>query len=548
MPKEPPGEIMEVPPVIERPFEADAGPRVAVEGFNLIDARDLPEHGIYLEDIRALLQEHLEERPEGFTIGQLQQLADRVTTYYRDKGLILAQAVVPVQTVEEGRVDLEIYEGRLDRVLAEGNDLYDVDILRAPFMDLMDKPITKDAIESALLHLTDFPGLTVFGVFQPGRQVGTADIVLRVQEEDRFDFAYRVDNHGLQDTGRFRFRPTIEWNNVTGGADRLSASLQQTYQPKNNTFYSLGYDRYLGRGFTAGVFWNRNVFDVGGDFADLEIKGETRELGGYLEKSWIRSRRMNLATRLDFTTKESSTRTRGRFTNEDKLSVVSLEAVFDNVDTRFRGINFATIELSRGINDFLGAMGSHNDSLNLPVGRQPSRRAGQPDGRLAAGQFTKLFATASRLQTIRPGLSLLLRGEYQWSSDFLVPLEQYSVGGPDNVRAFPPAQILLDRAVFGSAELILNMPFITDVEAFGNRTWGELIQLSAFYDHARGRLNKPLPSDPQGNENFKGAGVQARFSLPGVIESRLIFAWEVGSDDADNERSPQIWVDFTYRF
>lgn len=548
IPKEPPGEVMEVPPVIERPFEADAGPRVQVERFNLVDAGDLPEHDIDLDEVRALLQDQMADYPDGLTIGQLQGAADAVTNYYRERGLILAQAVVPVQTVDDGVVDIEIYEGRLSRVLAEGNEMYWDDVLREPFRHLIGKPITKDEIESALLQLTDFPGLTVFGVFQPGRQVGTADIVLRVQEESRFDVSYRGDNHGLQETGRGRFRPTVEWNNITGGADRLTLSVQQTYQPKNNTFYSVNYDRYLGRGFSGGVTWTRNIFDVGGEFADQEITGETRQVGAYVEKNWLRSRQMNLSTRLGFATKESNTRTRGRFTNEDNLSVFTFEAVFDNVDTRFRGINFATLELSRGVNDLLDAMGSHLDALDKEVGFRPSRQAGQPDGRFASGQFAKVFLTASRLQTIRPNLSLLLRGEYQWTTDFLVPMEQYSVGGPDNVRAFPPAQILLDRAQFLSAELILNMPFITDVQAFGNRTWGELVQISAFYDHARGRLNKPLPNDPSGNEHFKGAGVQARFTLPGTIESRLIFAWEVGSDEAENERSPQIWGDFTYRF
>lgn len=548
LPPTPPGEVMEIPPVIDRPFEIDEGPKVAVQQFRLLGASDLSEFEISQKEVQHILDEQLAQRPEGFTIGQLQEVADEVTRYYREKGLILAQAIIPVQTVQGAVVDIQLYEGKLGRVLAEGNQMYKEVVLKAPFKNLIGKPVTKDRIESALLQLTDFPGLTVFGVFQPGQQVGTADIVLRVQEEDRFDFAYRIDDHGLRETGRYRFRPTFEWNNVTGGADRLSLSIQQTYRPKNNTFRSIDYDRYLTHGFTAGINWNLNTFDVGGEFADQEITGETKQFGVFLEKSWIRSRQMNLSTKLALTTKDSNTRTRGRFTNEDKLSVFTLDATFDNVDTRFKGINFATLELSRGLNNFAGSMGSHIDALQKTVGFRPSRQAGQPDGRFASGQFAKIFATGSRLQTLTSNLSLLVRGEYQWTTDFLVPMEQYSVGGPDNVRAFPPAQALLDRAAFISAEFIHNMPFITDVPAFGNRTWGELVQISAFYDHAVGRLNKPLPNDPSGYVNYKGAGVQVRFTLPSVIESRLIWAWEVGSDKADNEKSPQIWGDFTYHF
>lgn len=552
---EAPKSVLEVPPVIDRPFEIDEGPKVVVTEFRVLDSEDMPQYGITLIELQNELQEQIKAKPEGFTVGQLQEVADEITLYYRGKGLILAQVVVPVQTVENGIVNLQIFVGKLGRVLAEGTVMYKSEVLLKPFDNLIGQPVTQQSIESAILQLTDFPGLSVFGVFQPGQLVGTADLVLTVQSEDQFDFSYRVDNHGLPETGEERFRPTVEWNNITGAADRLSASIQQTYHPKNNTFYSADYDRYLGWGTKGGLGINRNSFDVGGELAAQEISGETRQLSAFLDKSWIRSRQLNLSTRASLMHKDSTTTTRGRQTNNDRLTVAMLSSNFDNVDTRFKGINFATLELSHGFDDFLNAMGSANAASQLPVstGETPSRRGG-PDRQFAAGRFDKVFATASRLQTINSnyGMSLLVRGELQWSNDLLVPLEQYSVGGPDNVRAYPPAQQLLDRAAFYSFELIKNMPFIGDKPAFGNRTWGELIQISAFYDFAVGSLNKPLSSDIQdglgGYVNFRGAGVQVRFTLPGFIESRIIFASPYSDAIPDNGSPNQLWGDLTYRF
>ncbi len=549
-----PDSILDVPAVIDRPFDVDAGPRVEVNRFHLADAQDLPRYGIRVADIERILQEQISARPDGFTIGHLEQAAAAVTVYYRNQGLVLAQAVIPVQTVEDGIVEMQIFIGTLGRVLVEGNTIYRDKILLGPFRRLIGEPVTKDSIESALLQLTDFPGLTVFGIFQPGQLVGTADIILTVQNENRFDFAYRVDNHGLQETGRGRFRPTFEWNNITGAADRLSLAVQQTYRPKNNTFYSVDYQRYLGRGVKAGAGWNRNTFAVGGELALQQITGESNQISGYLDKALIRSRQMNLSARVGLTHKDSSTRTRDRQTNKDKLTIVSLSSSFDNVDIRFRGINFATFEYSRGINDLFGAMGSSLSAAELELGQRPSRRGGPADDRFAAGQFDKIFLTASRLQTLSPeyGLTLLVRGEYQWSNNLLVPLEQYSVGGPDNVRSYPPAQKLLDRAVFGSIELIKSMPFIGDREAFRGRSWGEVVQLSVFYDVAVGRLNKPLGNEIQegfgGNVNFQGAGIQLRFTLPGFIESRIIYASELGRQKPANGRPNQLWGELIYRF
>jgi hemolysin activation/secretion protein len=543
---QPAGEVMDIPAVIDRPLEVDEGPRVAVMQFQLVDARDLPKFDVKLADLQAIVDAEKEKHPEGFTIGQLQEVADAVTRFYREKGLILAQGVIPVQSVQGGIVNIQVYEGRLGRVLAEGNLMYKEALLKIPFKGLIGEPITKNTIESALLQLTDFPGLTVFGVFQPGQQVGTADIVLRVQEEKRLEVAFRIDNQGLQDTGIARFRPVIEWNNVTATADRLTITVQQTYNPKNNAYQNFEYERFFGWGIQAGGYMDRNRFDVGGEFAAQDIFGQTEQEGLWIDKDWYRSRQFNFSSGITLERKEAKTLTRGRFTNRDKLSVLGINASLDHVDTRFKGINFATAQYTRGFNDIMGAMGSSASASEHRAGTRPSRQGG--DGRFAAGQFDKLFLTASRLQTVRPNTSLLVRAEYQWSNDLLVPLEQYSIGGPDNVRAYAPAESLQDSALFFSAEIIQNMPFITDVRAFGNRTWGELVQISMFYDHAVGRLNDPLDTDPDGYINFKGAGVQVRFTLPGMIESRVMGAWRVGGNDSENERHPQVWGDLTYRF
>lgn len=537
---------MQIPAVIDRPFEVEQGPRVIVSQFRFPDARDLPSADLRMADVQQLVDGLRDKRPEGFTIGELQEVADQVTKFYRQKGLILAQAVLPVQQVQEGTIDIQIFEGRLGRVLTEGNEIYDAEVLQGPFEKLVGEPVTKDSIETALLQLTDFPGLTVFGVFQPGQLVGTADIVLRVQEEKRFEVSYRVDNHGLPETGRVRFRPTIEWNNPTGGADKVTLTLQETWRPKNNLYWSGDYERYLYRGWRGGATYNNNDFDVGGDLAKRHIAGKTHDIGAWVNKAWFRSRQFNLSSKLAFDHKESRTYTSGRKTNEDRLSEFSVEGTLDYVDTRFKGLNFATAEYSRGVNDLARAMGTFNDAELQPPDSRPSRQGGS--GKFASGQFNKIYLTGSRLQTVTKNLALLVRGEFQWSNDLLVPLEQYSVGGPDNVRAYPPAQFLLDKALFFSAELIQNMPFITDVPAFGNRTWGELVQFSAFYDYALGRLNDPLDSEPPGYVNFGGGGIQARFTLPGSIESRVMWAWKVGRNQPDNGRQPQIWGDLTYHF
>lgn len=548
VPLPPPDAVIEIPPLIERPLDIDEGERVIVQQFVVEGAVDRPRHRIHVEQIKTILEEQRLARPEGFTIGRLEEAAAAVTNYYRQRGLILAQAVIPVQTVDDGTVKIEVLEGRLGRVVAEGNEIYDEAVLMLPFRHLIGEPVVQQQIESALLTLTDFPGLSVFGVFQPGLRVGEADIVLKVQQEDRFDFALRGDNHGTVETGRNRLRGTVEWNNPTGGADRLALTAQQTFTPRNNFFYSIDYERYLGRGFRFGGFFSRNEFDVGGEFEDRNISAETDFYGVFVDKNFIRSRELNLSSRLGLTHKRSHTTTDDRQTNRDRLTVLTLDATYDSVDTRFAGLNFGYLEFSQGFNNFLGSMGDSDSAANEPLENRPSRQGGPPDRAFAEGEFTKLFGMFSRLQTVTRHTSLLFRAEAQWSPDLLVPVEQYSIGGPDNVRSYPLAQALYDQAWFLSFEYIINAPFIADQPAFGHRTWGELIQFSVFYDYAAGRLNDPLPTEPEGFVSYQGAGWGLRFNLPGTIESRFLMAWKIGAQEPQNDRYPQLWADFTYRF
>ncbi len=102
------------------------------------------------------------------TIGQMQAIANAITQQYRSAGFILAEAYIPAQYVSGGTVVIQITEGTLGDVLTEGNEGFAADVLIAPFEDLIDAPVVASSIESSILALTDLPGLSVFGVFQPG--------------------------------------------------------------------------------------------------------------------------------------------------------------------------------------------------------------------------------------------------------------------------------------------------------------------------------------------------------------------------------------------
>ncbi len=566
------GTPFEVPALIDRPLDIEEGPYTLVKEFNMIDAEDYPEHDVSVSEIKSTILDDLlkKQLERGFSIGELQEVADEVTRYYRSKGLILSTAVIPVQTITDGVVDIQVFIGRLGRVVAEGNKKYDLATLKKPFSKLIGQPVTQHEIEEALLVLTDFAGLSVFGVFSPGMKIGEADIVLKVQQEKSYDVDYRIDNHGLKETGLNRLRTIVHWNNPTGGADRITITLQQSYNPKMNNYWSIDYKLYLGRGYTFGTGIFRNFFQIGGDLAANQIAAETINRSFYLEKSFTRGRQRNFSSRLTLTQKKSRTQTQSVQTNMDRLTVLALTMNYDSVDTihplrpiyraLFKdtpegyggGLNFLNVTWSRGFNNVLGAMGSSGDQF-VSLSESRSGRRGNSAGEFAEGQFEKVTLSYQRLQLLAKGQSLMFAGEAQWSNDILSNQELYSIGGPENVRGFPDAQGLFDRAFFFKLEYILNAPFgLASRPAFMNRTWGEVLQFSVFYDFATATKNDPL-SNQNVNEqnrwiNFKSIGLGLRFNVPGSINSRLMYANKIGVDQPNDNRYGRLMADFTYSF
>jgi len=542
---------MEVLPVVDRPLDIDEGEKVQVSAFHLKGVVDRKKFGIAQADIQALLDGKLAARPDGFSVGRLQEVADGVTQYYRNKGLILAQAFIPVQTIENGEVTIEVLEGRLGRVLAEGNEKYDDTVLQRPFDGLLGQPVTKETIEAALLRLSDYPGLSLFGVFQPGQQVGSADMVMKVQKEDRFDASFRFDNHGQQETGRRRTLVDFAWNNITGGADRLHLILQKTHQPSNSFFQFVEYERpIISPEYLFHLDYSKNAFDVGGEFRAQDIYSDTVKGKVSLKRSFIRSRERNLSAEVGFSRKHSRTKVRSRETSKDSLTELNLSLTFDSVDAQNAGLNSGYAEFTHGFNDLFGAMGNQTSVSSDDI--RPSRRGGS--GQFATGEFNKAFLALSRLQSLSPlgdkfkQQSLLLRSEFQWTKDRLVPLEQYAIGGPNNVRAYAPTEELFDKAYFLSLEWIINAPGFADKPAFGNHNWGELLQFSLFYDTASGKKNDALPSGEVESRNYNGYGFGLSFNNPNVFTSRLTLGYPLSSPDAKNRRHPQYWLDLTYFF
>ena len=586
-----------VPPAVERPVDATAGERLFVGEFVLQGAEDHPKEGIRVADLEDLVESlrreylglvdvddngfteserdrisdvvrglmdakdpaahagELEEllkglreqrfrRLAGMTIGQIQEVAAAVTQRYRSAGFILAQAIIPAQEVDDGVVIVEVIEGKLGGVVFQGNEMYRDAVLAAPFEELIDTPVTASTIETAILSASDFPGISVFGVFQPGTRVGETDLVIRTQEERSWEASVRADNYGTRFTGQYRAFADVQWNNPTGVGDRFYAAILRQFDPTNARFWQLEYERPIGPpGMSIGVSGQRNPFDVGSDLAGAGLTGESEIFRLFGRQSLIRSRQKNVSSILTWRRSNATTSQFGVPIATDELSMLEVEVDFDSIDSRARGLNVGALGFTIGLGDLLGGVG---DTKANQAGGCPSRFGAS--GACATNDFFKSYASYSRLQRLDEGISLLVRTEGQWSPSLLTSLEQFGIGGPASVRAYPVSEALFDSGVFGSLEVTVNAPGFSHVPAFGGLTWGQVLRVSFFSDFAYGQLNDALVSD-RANASFYGYGAGLGFGIPGQVHGRLQyarpFAGAAPASDGDDDR---FWFELTYQF
>lgn len=557
---------------LERQGQEEVGPdgftaeeRRAIVGFMADVVRDLsPDRQVeaYQGFVDQLRRQRM-ERTRGLTVGQLQLIADEITRYYREKGFFLARAVIPAQEVVDGVVLIRVLEGRLGGVHAQGNERYDAERIAAPFAPYVGELVTVERIEDALLTLQDYPGLDAVGMFQPGAEVGEADLLVNVTREKAFDFLVRADNFGTRFTGEHRLLGEASWNNPFGYGDQLRFTALQAFEPENSLFGALRYELPLRNPrHRIGTEMTRNTFDV----ANLSAADSGNEVGGISEIAslfWRGNFHRTRATRLDaelsLSRKAAETEDTGLVINRDELAVLGAELDYERINLSQASITAAFLRLDVGLDGALGV--PDMDTLRAGVEPLPSRFGVDSEGnRVPAGSdFFKLGFGYSWLKSLTPSQTLMFRLNGQYSDDLLVSLEQFSIGGATSVRALPSSHYLADSGAFASLEWGMRAPGFADKPAFANRNWGDVLRVTAFYDYGWGRYvdEAVLRTGEDDSVHAGGAGLGIELGLPGLFRFNLQWARLLSGPQVQRGASAdpgavldddQLWLDFTIQF
>ena len=387
------------------------------------------------------------DRPIGFA--DLLELETELTKLYTARGYINSGVVVPIQDVNQGRIILQAIEGKIETINVEVDGRLKPSYVRSRLARGAKEPLNIEQLQEALQLLQLNPlienlnaELSVGG----SRDRWTLDVA--VNQGNAFEPVLFVNNNRTPSVGSFQRGLELNHNNVLGYADRLSFVFRNTDGSNDfDTSYRIPVNSLDG---TVGLryrYVDSNIIE--GNFEDADIESQTDELEFTLRQPILLradgESTQELALGLEFS----------RQTNE----VTLLDRPFpdlspgadENGETKISTVRFFQDWTKRTRQDVLAARSQLSAGVDL---FDATVNEDAPDG--------KFVAWRGQLQWLRQlksssNINLLLRSDIQLSTDDLVSLERFSLGGVESVRGYRQDALLGDSGVLASAEV--RIPF-----------------------------------------------------------------------------------------
>ncbi len=393
-------------------------------------------------------------------LSAIYRLADQLTARYRNDGYILSRALVPPQTISDGRVQIRIVEGHVDRVLIEGEPVPEAPLRAITDRIIAARPLRSDVLERNLLLLDELSGLAVDSVLRPSPDVpGAAELVL-VTSLRRFSADIGLSNRGNRYTGPLELSAGVQANSLLGRYDRTR--LRGVVNPvalEQLQVLVLEHSQLLGTQGTRLTLFGALVRTEPSSLDD-DVEGDSQSASLTLAHPVLLSRaqRVGLSAELGLLNSDTDVTTAGDPTipgdnARDRVRTLRLGAAWDYAD-RWAGITSLSGTLSQGL-DILDASRSGDDDL--------SREA-------ASGDFTAFAAELSRLQPLTGAWSLFFSAKGQYAFDSLLVSETFDFGGEAYGRAYDSSELTGDHGLAARIELrygrLLGRPWLLSVQPF----------------------------------------------------------------------------------
>jgi hemolysin activation/secretion protein len=463
---------------------------------------------------------------KNLTLSQLGQAVANITDYYRSHGYPLAKAIIPVQSIQDGVVLVEVIEARYGEIRLDNRSRVNDGLLQDTLSPLQSgQAIGQEELEHALLLLSDIPGVGINATLRPGEHTGTSDLLINSTAGPAVSGNVTLDNYGNRFTGKERIGGTLNFINPLHHGDFLSISGLSSGNGIN--YGRIAYESLLnGQGTRIGGSYSMLRYSLGDSLASLNAHGAAQQESLWAKHPLVRSRNVNLYGQIQYE--------RLQLRDHIDLSASQTDRHLENW----------TLSLAGDVRDAFLSGGINAWSLGWTAGRVGFDNAEAQSADAASartqGRFSKWSASLSRLQNLSPKNTLYLALSGQWANANLDAAEKMIAGGPYTVRAYDVGAVSGDTGYLATIELR------HDLGSAWNGQWQALV----FIDSAHVTINKNAWTTEANDARLSGAGVGLNWTGSNQWSARTYAATRIGPVPAlaAGVASSRVWLEISKRF
>lgn len=436
-----------------------------------------------------------------------------VAKYFEEYQTPFVSVTVPKQRISSGVLQLVVVPAKVGEVTVEGaKDSYKGEQLKRYLHLQPGDEINVHRLESDLRFINQNPFRYANVIYAPGKEPGTTDVTLAVDERRLFRLYAGVNNTGLDRDQRQRALVGFTAARILGIDNMLS------YQ------YTTSYDLKAFRGntaqYTSYLPWE-HILSLYGGFSTLRGKlsypgshnaGWSGQASARYKVPTLIGHRLSMdyTVGFDYKATNNSVEFSELFAVVAPKTVNLSQFVFEWEMTKDWDI--ARLECSTEFYWSPGAMLS-NEENSLYQMLRPG----------AINHYLYARGTIRYTQRIRD-FSLLIWMRGQLSSAPLLPSEQFGLGGYDTVRGYDERQLSMDDAIVTNVEI--RTPPISMISMIRKTKIKDALQFLVFCDYGWGKNKFFTPGEPS-PLYLLGIGPGLRYTLDPYLTARVDWGWKL---------------------
>ena len=468
---------------------------------------------------------------------QLINVTRAISNHYKANGF-LATAFLPPQDINDGVIKIKITEAVLGTIIFDVEEEEKLNISKENIrLKLLYKiedsgVLNIDQLDKNVRNLNKIPGINALAELEEGKNFGETNIKVTAINTETIFGNTLVDNNGSRSSGYNKITNTINIDGLFNMGDRLAFTnvLSGDHHVKDNheesNYYAVSSTMPVGyNGMLATLRVSKMEYKLSAPFDSTNPSGYSSEYNLSLNRPLIVSPNFNLNTSFSLgNNKYVNDLSTGNNSDKDVLKSI-FNLGFDSRDERLGGgINYGSFALSLAKNDLTNNLSNY----------ETDQSTSDNNGRNFKGTLN-----LNRMQKLTDKTNLLVKFNGQLAADNLDGADQFSLGGPNAVRAYPSSEAAGDAGFVASLELKRNL--------FKN------LESTLFYDYGKIKLHKSLWNDwnstnkLKNNYHLQGYGVSVGIPIFQNFSINATHAKKIGSnsgrDSSGNDVDGFSWKD-----